>query len=110
MFTVDRQYCTLEYMWLGDSVTKGLDALFEGQPDVLNIEDVATLFHRNKATIYRWIKTGVIPAYRMGKEWMIVTAELREALEAAAGPYGTATEETPQDEDPQEAADAPENT
>lgn len=87
-------------MPLGDTVTKGLDALFAGQPDVLSIDDVATLLNRSKATIYRWVKSGVIPSYRVGKEWMILSSELRDALEKAA---------TPAPEEKQEAEDDPED-
>ena len=37
--------------------------------EVLDIEEVAKLLHVNEWTIYRLLKKGKIPAFKVGKQW-----------------------------------------
>jgi excisionase family DNA binding protein len=63
-------------------VTSGLDALFEGRPATLSVQDVADIFNVSKPGVYKWLKDGVIPGYKLGVTWFILRDELKERLEA----------------------------
>lgn len=68
-------------------MSNGLDELFSNQPRTLTVAAAAELLGRNPQTILRWITKGTLPAYRMGKDWLIVTSDLKATLEASAGPF-----------------------
>ena len=42
------------------------DAYWAKFPEVLSIDDLATITRKSKATIWRWLATGVIPAHQIG--------------------------------------------
>lgn len=63
-------------------VTSGLDALFEGRPATLSVQDVADIFNVSKPGVYKWLKDGVIPGYKLGVTWFILRDELKEQLQA----------------------------
>lgn len=70
-------------------MSSGLDELFADQPRTLTVSAAAELLGRDRQTILRWINRGTIPAYRIGKDWHIVTSDLKATMEASAGPYST---------------------
>ncbi|RUP87612.1 DNA-binding protein [Dermabacter sp. HSID17554] len=37
-----------------------------------------------KPGVYKWLKEGVIPAYKIGSTWLILRDELKETLRAGA--------------------------
>jgi len=49
--------------------------------DVLTVEEVAKLLKLSKITIYRLIKTGEIPAYKIGASWRINKEDLESYIE-----------------------------
>lgn len=61
-------------------VTDGLDKLFEGQGPTMTARAVAELLGITKQTVHGWLRDGVIPGYKVGTTWFIVTAELIETL------------------------------
>ena len=63
-------------------MTSGLDALFEGRPATLSVQDVADIFNVSKPGVYKWLKDGVIPGYKLGVTWFILRDELKEQLQA----------------------------
>lgn len=65
-------------------VTSGLDALFEGLTKTLTVPDVAELLGMTKPGVYKWLKDGVIPGYKVGSTWFILRDELKQTLEAGA--------------------------
>lgn len=65
-------------------VTSGLDALFQGRKETLTVPEVAEMLNVTKPGIYKWLKDGVIPGYKIGSTWFILRDELKEALEAGA--------------------------
>jgi excisionase family DNA binding protein len=65
-------------------VTSGLDALFEGRNPTLTVPDVAELLGMTKPGVYKWLKDGVIPGYKVGSTWFILRDELKQTLEAGA--------------------------
>jgi len=50
--------------------------------DVLTVEEVAKLLKLSKITIYRFIKTGEIPAYKIGASWRINRKDLENYIES----------------------------
>lgn len=69
-------------LWKWD--VKYLDALFESRPEMLSVQEVAELLGMTKPGIYKWIKDGVIPAYKVGSSWFILRDELKEMLRSGA--------------------------
>ncbi len=87
----------------------GLEEMFRGYPRVLTVPEVAELLRMTKTNIYRWLKDGTIPAYKLGSSWFIPRDGLREALEAGsnANPNNTKSlADLPLDGDPDEEVGA----
>ena len=61
-------------------MTDGLDELFEGQGPTMTARDVTELLGITKQTVHNWLRDGVIPGYKVGTTWFIVTKELKETL------------------------------
>jgi len=61
-----------------------LDQLFEGRPETLSAQEVADLLGMTKPGVYKWLKDGVIPGYKVGSSWFILRDELKETLRAGA--------------------------
>ncbi|GAB4247231.1 MAG: hypothetical protein Kow00122_04480 [Thermoleophilia bacterium] len=61
----------------------------------LTIDEVAAALRVHRNTVYRWCRTGIVPAAKLGKEWRISTATLRGLLEggSTAAPYPAAVED-----------------
>ena len=70
-------------------MSSGLDALFQGVKATLSAPEVADLLGMTKPGVYKWLKDGVIPGYKVGSTWFILRDELRQTLEAGAN--GTRT-------------------
>lgn len=62
-------------------MTAGLDALFEGLKKTLTVPEVAELLNMTKPGIYKWLREGVLPGYKVGSTWFIIRDELRQTLE-----------------------------
>ena len=60
-----------------------LDDLFAPYADQthLSVKDVGDLFGVSEPTARRWIAQGVIPAYKMGTSWVILTSEVRDWMQ-----------------------------
>lgn len=78
-------------------MSRGLDELFADQPRTLTVTAAAELLGRSKQTVYRWITAGTIPAYRVGKDWHIITADLKATMEA--GSSNISREDNDQDQE-----------
>lgn len=63
---------------------RALDELFAGQPDVLSVEEVADLLRVTRPNVYTWLKEGVIPGYKLGPTWRVVSKELRATMAKGA--------------------------
>ena len=64
--------------------TSRLDELFDGLPKRLRIHDVAQLLDMTDQGVQKWVRTGVIPAYKVGSTWLILRDELRDTLAAGS--------------------------
>ena len=55
--------------------------LLSALPLRLSVEQVADLLGVQEPTIYRWLRSGELPAYKVGATWVILRNEVCEALE-----------------------------
>jgi putative molybdopterin biosynthesis protein len=51
------------------------------------IEDVCELLQVSKITIYRWIKSGKIPAYKVGKSYLFKIVDVHKLIEDSKVDY-----------------------
>ena len=49
-------------------------------PDVLIVEDVAQVSHVGASTVRDWIRSGRLPAHKLGRRWLIARTELLRVL------------------------------
>lgn len=76
-----------------------LDELFEGLPPKLDVPQVADLLGMTTKGVYKWIHTGVIPAYKLGGTWLILRDELRDAIASGSNLTQHLPAEPSQDQD-----------
>jgi|SRR5450759_4646427 excisionase family DNA binding protein len=62
------------------TVTARLDQLFDGLPETMTVQEVADVLRMHTKGVYRWIREGIIPAYKLGATWFIVRDELKDAM------------------------------
>jgi excisionase family DNA binding protein len=46
------------------------------QNEVLTIKEVAAFLRVSRVTVWRWCKEGVIPAFRIGRNWRVSREEI----------------------------------
>jgi excisionase family DNA binding protein len=63
--------------------------------EIMTAEELAQLLRVNRTTIYRLLKTGDIPAFRVGKEWRFKREEVERWI-AASGGVLIPTEQSPE--------------
>ena len=54
--------------------------MFESYPEILTTKDLQQIFPKNKGAIYDLLKTGQIPNFKIGREYMILKADLLDFL------------------------------
>jgi excisionase family DNA binding protein len=47
---------------------------------ILNAPEMAKFFGVSKKTIYEWCKTGHLPAFKIGQEWMVRQSDLQKMI------------------------------
>lgn len=57
---------------------KYLDALFGEYPERMTVTQLSEALNQSKQTTYKWLQTGVIPAYQIEKTWLISRDEVRD--------------------------------
>ncbi len=57
-----------------------IDALFDQDPPTLGAALVAERLGTTPKTVYGWLRDGLIPGYRVGTTWFIITDELKDTL------------------------------
>lgn len=67
----------------GDESQSPLDRLFADLPTHLSVEDLMALLGLGRATVYRLLHEGALPAYRAGVNWVILRDEVREFFDSA---------------------------
>ena len=59
-----------------------LDELFDRYPEHLTVPELAEVLGVKRTTAYRWLQTGVVPAYKVGGAWVILRDEVRDWVAA----------------------------
>ena len=57
-----------------------LDDLFAGYPANLTVAQVSEVLGIGRATTYKWLNEGTIPAYRIGSSWVILRDEVKDVI------------------------------
>jgi excisionase family DNA binding protein len=57
---------------------KYLEALFAKYPERLTPQDLEEIFGLSRNTVYRWLQTGVVPAYQVEKTWLIARDQVKD--------------------------------
>lgn len=48
--------------------------------NLYNIEQVAEYFHVHEQTIRAWIRQGILPGFKAGKDWRFTETQVRECI------------------------------
>jgi len=51
------------------------------EPELLTVEQAAAYLQMHKVTVYKYIRTGVLPAAKLGKVYRIYRKEVEELLQ-----------------------------
>lgn len=49
----------------------------EAVGEVMTVKDLSEYLHCNQSTIYRLLKRGELPAFKVGSDWRFMTTEIR---------------------------------
>jgi excisionase family DNA binding protein len=50
------------------------------QDKILTVPEMAKFFGVSKKTIYEWSKSGNLPAFKIGQEWMVRQSDLQKMI------------------------------
>lgn len=57
-----------------------LDDLFADYPANLTVTQLSEVLGIGRATTYKWLNEGTIPAYRVGNTWLILRDEVKDLI------------------------------
>lgn len=77
-----------------------LDDLFEDFPEHLSVQQVSDVLGIKRATTYKWLNDGTIPAYRVGSAWVILRDEVKDAIASGRNMPRTETPPPPDVDEP----------
>lgn len=60
--------------------TNHVPDVFEAIPDFISVKQFREIFGLSRATVYRYVETGRIPAVRIGNNWRIPKKMLVDSL------------------------------
>jgi len=49
---------------------------------ILTVPEIAKFFGVTKKTVYEWCKSGHLPAFKIGQEWMVRQSDLQKMINA----------------------------
>jgi excisionase family DNA binding protein len=52
------------------------------QDKILTVPEIAKFFGVTKKTVYAWCKEGLLPAFKIGQEWMIRQSDMQKTIAA----------------------------
>ncbi|WP_248243259.1 helix-turn-helix domain-containing protein [Microbacterium kunmingense] len=61
-----------------------VDRLFEQCPPTLGTTEVAERLGVSAKSVYGWLRDGLIPGYKIGTTWFVITDELKDTLRKGA--------------------------
>jgi excisionase family DNA binding protein len=64
-----------------------IDRLFQQSPPTIGPTEVAQRLGVSQKSVYTWLKDGLIPGYKLGTNWLIITDELKNVLRAGANKH-----------------------
>ncbi len=53
--------------------------------EVYTLKEIEDLLHVTRRTLYNWIKSGQLKAFRIGKEWRVTKEALEEFTQIGTG-------------------------
>ena len=53
--------------------------------EVYTLKEIEDLLHVTRRTLYNWIKSGQLKAFRIGKEWRVTREALEKFMETGTG-------------------------
>lgn len=53
--------------------------------EVYTLKEIEDLLHVTRRTLYNWIKSGQLKAFRIGKEWRVTKDALEEFIQTGTG-------------------------
>lgn len=53
--------------------------------EVYTLKEIEDLLHVTRRTLYNWIKSGQLKAFRIGKEWRVTREALEEFTQTGTG-------------------------
>ena len=62
-------------------MTRHIHELLGDLPRRLSVPEVAELLGVREPTVYRWLRDGELPAYKVGSTWVILRDEVCDHLE-----------------------------
>lgn len=62
------------------SVMTRLDDLFARYPEYLSVSELCEVLGIGRATAYKWLKDGTVPAYRVGGIWKILRDDVKDLV------------------------------
>lgn len=69
----------------GQQVSEAPSVRLEGQgveEQVYTVQEVAELLKVHEATVWRWCRSGDLPAFRVGQQWRIAAGDLHRLMDA----------------------------
>lgn len=51
------------------------------RPDLLEVADVMAMYHVERKTVYRWIKSGRLKGRKAGRKWLFTPEAVADVLE-----------------------------
>ena len=70
----------------------GLDDLFDGLPKRLDVEQVAEVLGTTQRGVYSWLKSGTLPAYKIGATWVILTEDVKDMLRQGSNQHSPSSD------------------
>ena len=59
--------------------------MFEAYPDILTTKDLQRIFPKNMNAIYDLLKSGELPNFKLGREYMILKSDLLDFIQSRMG-------------------------
>jgi len=63
-------------------MNKHLEDVFEGLPPLLDAPAVADLLAMSTQGVYKWLRDGKLPGYKLNGNWVIIRDELKAQIAA----------------------------
>lgn len=76
-----------------------LEEMFSRYPEHLTVVQLASVLGISRTATYKWLQTGMVPAYKRGETWIILRDEVLAWVKAGRNTPAVPTDETPEQAD-----------